>query len=148
MKNIITKATATIDVPASKVWEALTTPELVKQYFFGTDVVTDWKTGSLITFKGTWQGKPYEDKGIILHNEPNKLFQFTSWSPLSGTEDKPENYIPVSYELYEENSATTLTITQENIATEEARITSEENWLTVINNLKYLLEVGTAIPTA
>ena len=148
MKNIIAKVTATIDAPAAKVWEALTTPELIKQYFFGTEVTTDWKMGSPITFRGEWNGKKYEDKGTILHSDTNRLLQYTSWSSLSGTEDSPENYVPVSYELYEENNMTTLTITQENIQSEELREASEQNWQTVISNLKYMLEVGQAIPTA
>ena len=40
-------------------------PEAIKQYMFGTNVVTDWREGSPITWKGEWQGKSYEDKGVM-----------------------------------------------------------------------------------
>lgn len=47
----------TINAPLEKVWKALTEPEIVKQYFFGTDLVTDWKVGSPIIFQGEWEGQ-------------------------------------------------------------------------------------------
>src|SRR5205807_9908914 len=54
-----------------------------------------------ITWKGEWQGKTYEDKGTVLAVEPNKLLRITHWSPMGGSEDKPENYHTVTYELAE-----------------------------------------------
>src|SRR5258708_8627174 len=101
-KGFSAKVTITINVPASKVWEALTKPELIKQYLFGTDVISDWKIGSSITYKGVWQGKSYKDKGKILQVIPGQLLQSTYWSSMSGTEDKPENYATVTYKLIPE----------------------------------------------
>ena len=40
---------------------------------FGTDAVSDWKEGSPITWKGEWEGKHYEDRGVILRLEPERL---------------------------------------------------------------------------
>ncbi|MBC7885478.1 MAG: SRPBCC domain-containing protein [Saprospiraceae bacterium] len=47
-----TKYQTIIKASVAKVWDALTNPEVVKQYFFGTDLVTDWKVGSPIIFQG------------------------------------------------------------------------------------------------
>ncbi len=44
-ENILASATIALKAPASRVWEALTKPELIKQYLFGTDVTTDWRVG-------------------------------------------------------------------------------------------------------
>ncbi|MDB5221470.1 MAG: hypothetical protein JWN83_137 [Chitinophagaceae bacterium] len=141
MKNNITgSANISINVAASKVWEALTTPAIIKQYFFGTDAISDWKVGSPLIFKGEWQGKTYEDKGTILEVIPQKLFKYSYWSSMSGIEDKPENYVNVTYELSGNNDATTLTITQENIPDEKTREHSEQNWRKVLEDLKKLLE--------
>ena len=41
-ETYVAKATINIDAPTSKVWDALTKPELIKQYLFGTEVTTDW----------------------------------------------------------------------------------------------------------
>jgi uncharacterized protein YndB with AHSA1/START domain len=141
MKSDITgTASIVIDAPAEKVWEALTNPELIKQYFFGTDAISDWKEGSPLLFKGTWQGKTYEDKGTILTVKQNELFRYSYWSSMSGIEDKPENYVTVSYILIPNGDRTKLEITQENIPDEKMKAHSEENWNKVLEGLKGVVE--------
>lgn len=141
MKTDITgKAGITIDAPVKKVWEALTQPEIIKQYFFNTDTHTSWEVGSPIRFTGEWEGKSYEDKGTVLDVEPNKLISYNYWSSMSGMEDEPENYVTVTYKLAEENGKTRLTVTQENIADEKTKEHSESNWNMVLGKLKQLLE--------
>jgi uncharacterized protein YndB with AHSA1/START domain len=139
-QNLIAKATTTIKAPASKVWEALTKPELIKQYLFGTEAVSAWKVGSPIEFRGVWDGKPYKDKGTILQMQPEKLFQHTYFSSFSGMKDSPENYANVSYELAEEDGQTNVTVRQENIQDEKVKEHSEQNWTMVLKGLKELLE--------
>ena len=135
-----TQATTLVNAPASKVWDALTSPSLIKQYLFGTEVTSDWKVGSPITYRGEWEGKSYEDKGEILQIEPDKLLVSTFWSSLAGLPDLPENYKTVRYELSPEGSRTKLTITQDNNATQEEADHSTQNWTTVLDKLKELLE--------
>ena len=139
-KTVIARATTTINAPASKVWDALTKPELIKQYLFGTEVTTDWQVGSPIRYKGEWQGKPYEDKGEIVQIEPRKLLVSTFWSSLGGLPDTPENYNTVRYELSPEGDGTRLTVTQDNNSSEEAASHSEQNWQKVLDGIKKLLE--------
>jgi len=139
-KTLTAQATVTINAPAVRVWKALTDPELIKQYLFGADVMTDWKEGSQIIYKGTYQGKAYEDKGRVLKAEPEKLLLITHWSPLSGTADLPENYHQVSYELKTENGSTHLTITQDNNASKEEQEQNANFWKTVLEGMKKLLE--------
>ncbi len=141
MKSGITgTAIINIDTPVAKVWEALTTPSIIKQYFFGTDAISDWKVGSPLLFRGEWEGKTYEDKGVILDSVPNKLFSYKYWSSMSGIEDKPENYVTITYELHEEAYGTRLQIKQENIPDEKMKAHSEQNWNKVLGDLKQLLE--------
>jgi uncharacterized protein YndB with AHSA1/START domain len=141
MKNNITgKASIVINAPAEKVWEALTTPALIKKYFFNTDAHSDFKEGSPITFSGEWEGKSYQDKGTVLKVEKNKLFQYNYWSSMSGIEDKPENYVVISYELSEDAGKTRLNIRQENIPDEKTKEHSEQNWMKVLEGLKDMLE--------
>lgn len=141
MKNkYVAEVAKVIDAPASEVWDALTNPEKIKKYFFGTEVISDWKTGSSLQFKGEWEGKEYLDKGTILKSEKGKIFQYDYLSSFSGLEDKPENYAIVTYELQSENGKTKLIITQNNNATEESKKHSEENWNYILNSLKELVE--------
>lgn len=138
--NLTAKASVHIKAPVPKVWDALTNPSMIKQYLFGTEVASDWKEGSAITYRGSWQGKEYEDKGIIKKIVPGKILQSTYWSSMSGTADIPENYVLVTYELTEENGATLLSVTQDHCKTEESRQHSEQNWNMVLQELKKLLE--------
>jgi uncharacterized protein YndB with AHSA1/START domain len=138
--NLIAKSSTTISAPAAQVWDALTNPDMIRQYFFGSEAISDWKEGSALNFKGEWEGKEYTDKGTILKSEPNKLFQYSYYSSFSDLPDEPENYATIVYELLEEDGQTTLTVKQENIATEEARQSSERNWKQVLQALKDLLE--------
>ena len=136
----IAKATTTINAPASKVWDALTKPDQIKQYMFGTQVTTDWKVGSPITYKGEWKGKAYEDKGKVLEIEPRKRLVSTFWSSLAGLPDKPENYKTVRYELAPEGDRTKLTITQDNNASQAEAQEAEQNWNMVLDGIKKLVE--------
>jgi uncharacterized protein YndB with AHSA1/START domain len=143
--NLIAKATVSIQAPASKVWQALTDPEMIRQYFYGTEVITDWKVGSQILWKGEWEGKEYLEKGTILKSEPPRLLQYTYFSSLSQLEDAPENYANITYALDEDEGTTTLTVRQENIADENEREQSEKNWAMVLGNMKQLLEEEPAL---
>jgi len=96
--------------------------------------------GSPITYRGTWQGKPYEDKGQVLQNETGKLLVSTFWSSLSGVPDLPDNYKTVRYELSAEGEGTRLTITQDNNDSQEEADHSEQNWRVVLDGIKSLLE--------
>lgn len=129
-----------INAPVAEVWKGLTDPEIVKQYFFGTNVKSDWKAGSPITFSGEWEGKSYQDKGNIQEITPGKYVKYSYWSSMGGTEDKPENYANVSYTLDENDGFTTLTVTQDNIKDITSKEHSEQNWQTVFGGLKNLLE--------
>jgi uncharacterized protein YndB with AHSA1/START domain len=134
----------TIQATRQEVWNALTEPEKVKQYLHGTEMSTDWKEGSLIRWRGEWKGRPYEDKGTVLAVEPQKLLRYTHWSPMGGSEDKPENYHTVTYELAGEEGKTTLTLTQDNNASqEEADKMANDNWGPVLNGLKETVEKQT-----
>ena len=138
--NLLAKKSISIDAPIERVWEGLTNPALIKQYFFGTQAESDWKKGSTLTFRGEWEGKQYEDKGNIVTIEPPTYLRYTYFSSMSGKEDVPENYAHVTYELSEDGESTLLTVTQDNIESERSRQHSEENWGTVLESLKQLLE--------
>jgi len=136
----VAKATTTVNAPASKVWDAITKPDQIKQYMFGTQVTTDWKVGSPIIYKGEWKGKAYEDKGKVLEIEPRKRLVSTFWSSLAGLPDKPENYKTVRYELAPEGDRTKLTVTQDNNASQAEAQEAEQNWNMVLDGIKKLVE--------
>ena len=139
-KGLIAKASISINAPTGKVWDALTNPALIKQYMFGTTVISDWKEGRPIVWKGEWQGRTYADRGVILKLKPERLIRYSHFSPLSGKPDLPENYHTVTVELVSDGASTTVLLSQDNNETEEEREHSEQNWKMMLDALKKLLE--------
>lgn len=81
MNNTTTVAVLRAD--ASRVWQALTQPDLVKRWQYGSDLVTDWKPGSPIRFSNTWEGQTFEQWGTVLDVDP------PSQTTLTITQDDP-----------------------------------------------------------
>jgi uncharacterized protein YndB with AHSA1/START domain len=140
MNDLNTSVSVLIHAPVQEVWRALTTPEMIKQWFFGVETETDWTPGSSIVHRGEYQGKPYVDKGKIVRFEAPDLLVHTHWSDVSGTPDEPEHYQEVTWALAELEGATELTISERNLPSEEAKDVSEQGWKAALESLKTLLE--------
>jgi uncharacterized protein YndB with AHSA1/START domain len=141
MKNdFIAKASISLKVPPAKVWDALVNPETIKQYMFGTDVESNWRIGSPIIWRGLWDGKVYEDKGVILKLESHQILQYSHFSPLSGLPDITDHYHTVTIELSSDELHTHLSLSQDNNRTDKEREYSEKMWESMLVSLKTLLE--------
>ena len=71
-------ATASTEIAATpdRVWETLTSPDAIRQFMFGAEASGDWTAGSTVTFRGNWNGAPYEDMGrITTADRPRHLVQ-------------------------------------------------------------------------
>lgn len=140
MRGIVATAETEIDAPAPQVWAALTEPEQVKEWMFGTTLETDWQVGSPITWSGEYEGKSYEDRGeVVTVDEPRRL-SVTHFSPLSGQDDVPDNYHNLNYTLAEDEGTTRVTLTQDNNDDEAEAERSSGNWEQALQALKAHLE--------
>lgn len=135
-----TQGSIVIEASPEKVWVAITEPNQVKQYFFGTDLVTTWQVGSPIFFRGEWAGKSYEDKGTVLDFNPLATLSYNYWSSMGDLPDQPENYMILRYDLEPEGENTKLTISQSNVSTQEKADHSAKNWQGVLESLKKFVE--------
>lgn len=140
MEKLTVSVQVKFKAPMTKVWQGLTDPAMVKEYFFGTDLESSWRVGEPIKFSGEWNGHKYEDHGTILDIDPGTFVKYSYWSSMSGTEDKPENYANITYNLTENNGETELTVTQDNVKNEEAKAHSEQNWTGLFEELRKLIE--------
>jgi uncharacterized protein YndB with AHSA1/START domain len=110
MKELIVKKSIKINSTPTKVWDVLTNPKHTKEYMFGCEVISDWKIGSTLIWKGI-DGKVYV-KGNIVKMEYGKLLQFTTFDPNGNLDDVPSNYLTATYELIPENDHITLSVVQ------------------------------------
>jgi uncharacterized protein YndB with AHSA1/START domain len=140
-KNLMASANTSIAAPPSKIWTALITPAALKEFMFGADVTSDWKTGSPITWQGEVNGKKYRDKGTVVNVDPGHTLQYTHFSSLAGKPDKPENYHTITIQLKKANSKhTEVSLDQDNNPDEKSRMESEKNWDMMLSNLKKYVE--------
>jgi uncharacterized protein YndB with AHSA1/START domain len=140
MEKLTVNVQVKFQAPMAKVWQGLTDPAMVKEYFFGTDLESSWRVGEPIKFSGEWNGHKYEDHGTVLDIDPGNFVKYSYWSSMSGTEDKPENYANITYNLTENNGETELAVTQDNVKNEEAKAHSEQNWKGLFEELRKLIE--------
>ncbi len=138
--NLVATSSVRINAPSDRIWNALVDLNAIRQYMFGTQVVSDWQVGSAIIWKGEWQGKAYKDKGVILEFQPERTLRYSHFSPLAGVPDLPENYHTVTIGLSPEGNQTGVTLTQDRNASEEERAHSEENWTAMLSALKQFVE--------
>jgi uncharacterized protein YndB with AHSA1/START domain len=138
--NLLARSSITIAAPVEKVWDALVTPAAIKQYMFGTTVVSNWKEGSPITWKGEWEGKAYEDRGEIRQFKPGRTLQYTHSSSGAEAAGRPDQAHLVTIQLAREGNGTRVSLTQDNNRTEESRAHSEKNWNMMLDGLKKVVE--------
>jgi len=150
MEKLIVQNSILINAPLDKVWDALVSPEQTKKYMFGCETVSDWKIGSPLLWKGTYEGKEMVFvKGIILDIQPNKLLKYTVIDPNSSMPDIPENYLNVTYTLTEKEGQVNLNVVQdgfEGAADGEKRYTDVENngegWNPILVEIKKVVEAS------
>ena len=139
--DLIVSKSIVVNANKDKVWMALTNPETIKEYLYGTETITDWKVGSEIIFQGEYSGQKYRDRGIILENIPNTKLCYSYWSGFSGLDDKPENYSNISYTLTDSgNHETELTWTQIGFANEDGHKHSESGMDEFLKSIKKIIE--------
>jgi uncharacterized protein YndB with AHSA1/START domain len=145
MKELKVKKSITLNADVSTVWKALTKPEMTKKYMLGTEVVSDWKVGSPILWKGSLQGEgKILVKGSIERIEAGKLLQFTTFDLNEKYSDVPSNYVQATYELTPKLGKTVLSVTQGDYSRVEdglKRFTDADgSWNKALNALKTLVE--------
>ena len=128
--------------PAKKVWLALTSAELVKQWQYGSDLLTTWEVGTSIVFRNEWNGQVFEQKGTVFEFLPVSRLRYSLFFPRPDVQDIPENYFFMTYELAENDGITTLLVRQEDPRPSAANESSDgDGGPDVLSSLKELVEV-------
>jgi uncharacterized protein YndB with AHSA1/START domain len=132
-----------------KVWEALTSPEFTRQYWFETELISDWKVGSKVVFNRN--GEIWHND-TILRSEPPRVLSYT-FRPLMVEEMKNEQPSKVLFELEpvetkDGRKGTKLTVTHDDFPANSVvypRVSL--GWPELLSSMKSLLETGVAFDT-
>jgi uncharacterized protein YndB with AHSA1/START domain len=126
-----------------RLWSALTTPDVMKQYWFGMHQETDWKAGSpwrLVHADGR-----VLDTGEVLEADPPRRLVL-KWRNEFRPELKAEGYARCTMELEPVSEAVKLTITHAIDHAESKFIEAVSGgWPRILSNLKSLLETGEVV---
>ena len=125
---------------AERLWEALTSPEFTKQYWFGMQLQTDWKAGS--AWRLLFPDGRLADTGEVLEvDRPRRLV--LRWRNEWGPEMKAEGEATCTMSLEPADGAVKLTITHEMERDHSLLIEKVSGgWPRILSNLKSLLETG------
>jgi uncharacterized protein YndB with AHSA1/START domain len=123
-----------------RLWSALTTPEFMKQYWFGMHCESEWKAGSSWQLK--FQDGRLADAGEIVEAErPKRLV--IKWRNEFKPEIKAEGYSRCTMDLEPRDGAVKLTVTHEMERPGTKFIEAVSGgWPLILSNLKSLLETG------
>jgi hypothetical protein len=128
--------------PASKVWLALTVPDLVKQWQYGSDLLTTWEPGTPIIFRNEWNGEIFEQKGTVLEFIPGSRLKYSLFVPRPDLQDIPEHCFFMTYELAESGGLTSLLFRQEDPRPSPPDASSGgDDGPDVLSDLKELVEI-------
>ena len=127
----------------ARLWEALTEPAFIRQYWFGFSVDCAWKKGAswaLISPDGNRM-----DAGEILEIEPPKKLVI-KWQHQWRPELKEEGFSRATFELEAQGDTVKLTVTHEIDKTPSKLIDAVSGgWPAILASLKSLLETGKAL---
>jgi len=138
-----------IETTAEKLWEALTRSEFTNQYWFGTEVESDWEVGSPVVFRRGGKEVSYDQ--TVLKSEPPRLLSYTWGSACCGqTKEKPSR---VTFEIESlgvtaerAGKGVKLMVTHDDFPPGSTVFPGiSKGWPAVLSGLKTLLETNSAM---
>ncbi len=140
MPGFMATAETEVDSTPARLWTALTEPDEIAAYMWGTQVDTTWEVGSPVTWNGEHDGKAYQDKGVVLAYDEPDVLSVTHYSPLMGQPDEPKNYHTLVYTLVAEGDRTRVSLTQDGCDDEAQAEQFSANWQQMLDSLKAHVE--------
>ncbi|QPF86042.1 SRPBCC family protein [Bradyrhizobium genosp. L] len=136
-----------IETTPEKLWEALTSSEFTRQYWFDTELRSDWKVGAPIAL--VMSGKT-TDTGEILEADRPRRLAYTFRHELDD-EMREEGATKVGFTTEPFGKIVKLTVTHEGFRVGSKLLDGiSRGWPAILSGLKSLLETGkvAAIPLA
>jgi uncharacterized protein YndB with AHSA1/START domain len=131
-----------IETTPAKLWEALTSSEFSRQYWFGTELRSDWNIGS--PFALVMNATPTDD-GEILEADPPRRLSY-SFRHVLNDDMRNERPTKVIFVIEPHGKFVKLTLTHEGFAEGSQLLDGiSKGWPAILSSLKSLLESGNAL---
>lgn len=132
--------TVQIDAAPALVFDAITNPKQIINYYPVDNVEAGKQVGEAIIFTGEIGGVSFKDDGIIESFERPFEFSYRYWSDNHGTERTAENEMTIRYSLVEHANGTKLTLEHSNLLTPERQSMMNDTWDFLLDSLKTYVE--------
>jgi len=129
-----------------KLWDALTKPEFIKQYWFNMTQESEWKVGA--SWKMLFSDGRIADVGEVLEIDPPRRLVL-KWSNEFRPELKEEGPSRCVYDLEQDGDVMKLTITHSS-ERDGAKVIEAVSggWPRILSSLKSFLESGKPMPSS
>jgi uncharacterized protein YndB with AHSA1/START domain len=130
-----------------QLWQALTTPEFTRQYWWGREVESDFVVGSTIRLRYD-DGTKLDIQGEILAVDPPRLLSYSFTDPADRERgDKPSRVTFLVEEAADFTGVVKLTVTHDEFAPGSPSYSGvSAGWPDILGSLKTLLETGEPLP--
>lgn len=136
-----------IQANPSEVWRNITDPEKMKQWMaepeMEVEIRTNWEINSPVVITGFHHVR-FENKGIVLQYEDNKLLKYSHLSSLSRLPDISGNYSVFTFVLNPVDHQTELAFSATGFPTESIFKHLDFYWKTTLELLKKFIERTTS----
>ena len=134
-----------IDAPRKKVWQALTDPAFTKNYWFNTEVQSDWKVGSKVSYV-LKDGVAAVSGEVVKIDEPNELvYTFQAHAH----EEAKDEVTTVQFLLEKAGETTKLSVRHYDFEEGTKLLESISNgWPLILSGLKTYLESDKVLKTS
>jgi uncharacterized protein YndB with AHSA1/START domain len=131
-----------IKTTPEKLWDALTSSEFTRRYWFGTEVQSDWNVGS--RFALVMDGQTTDVGEVIEADRPRRLSYTFKHVLDEALRNEPPSKVVFTLEPH--GTVVKLTLTHEGFA-EGSKLLGgiSKGWPAILSNLKSTLESGNAL---
>ena len=131
-----------IETTPDRLWDALTNSSFTRQYWFDTELKSDWKVGSPLALV---TGGETTDTGEILEADPPRRLAYT-FKHVRDEEMRKEPATKVVFTLEPHGAIVKLTVTHEGFGAGSKLLDGiSKGWPAILSGLKSLLETDKAV---
>jgi len=129
-----------------RVWDALTVPEITRQYW-GNENISDWLPGSSWEHRRPDESHRVDLCGRVLESERPRRLSLT-WALPADARDQGK-HSRVSFDIEPAAGVSKLTVRHDELESGSEMLAAITNgWPVVISSLKSFIETGSALPQA